>query len=148
MIAPQLFDDPTPGEATRHDIRARRLLAVAAQVADAIGADEAVTRPALSALMNDAFGGSDASGAWTMRDAYDACEAAQVVLIQRAPSASERFTGETLATCVERALAWLALADPNRALGGPDRPSAVLHPVADLPAGGSAGRADGRRAGA
>ena len=39
-----------------------------------------ITRQDLTGLMEDAFGTSDASGDWSMRDAYDAAELAQVLL--------------------------------------------------------------------
>lgn len=43
-----------------------------------------ITRQALKRFMLEAFGADDADGAWTMRDAYDALEAAQVMLLQDA----------------------------------------------------------------
>ena len=37
----------------------------------------AVDQAHLRAIMEEAFGASDTSGAWVWKDAYDACEAAQ-----------------------------------------------------------------------
>jgi predicted RNA methylase len=37
----------------------------------------------LRSAMEAAFGGSDADGAWTWKDAYDACEAAQVLFLRK-----------------------------------------------------------------
>ena len=39
----------------------------------------AVDSRQLRAAMEQAFGGSDAEGAWRWKDAYEACEAAQVL---------------------------------------------------------------------
>ncbi|GAA0309261.1 strawberry notch family protein [Sphingomonas oligophenolica] len=41
-----------------------------------------ISRQALQKLMMQCFGASDASGAWSMRDAYEALEAAQVLLLR------------------------------------------------------------------
>ncbi|MBF5089098.1 methylase [Novosphingobium sp. NBM11] len=41
-----------------------------------------ISRQALQKLMTQRFGGTDASGAWSMRDAYEALEAAQVLLLR------------------------------------------------------------------
>src|SRR3546814_12842959 len=37
----------------------------------------------LRAAMEQAFGGSDAEGAWSWKDAYEACEAAQVLFLRK-----------------------------------------------------------------
>ena len=42
----------------------------------------AISRQTLQKLMAQAFGASDASGVWSMRDAYEALEAAQVLLLR------------------------------------------------------------------
>ena len=55
------------------------LFDVARAIADQITARTEISRRSLSAEMTKAFGATDASGAWTMRDAYDALEAAQVI---------------------------------------------------------------------
>src|ERR1700680_2372569 len=43
----------------------------------------AIDAQALRAAMIDAFGGSDAEGAWTWKTAYDACEAAQILFLRK-----------------------------------------------------------------
>ena len=43
----------------------------------------AIDAPALRAAMQDAFGASDAEGAWSWKLAYEACEAAQVLFLQK-----------------------------------------------------------------
>ena len=40
-----------------------------------------ISRQRLTGVMADRFGATDASGAWTMRDAYDALELAQVLML-------------------------------------------------------------------
>lgn len=43
----------------------------------------AIGAPALRTVMEQAFGGSDAGGAWTWKDAYEACEAAQLLFLRK-----------------------------------------------------------------
>ena len=50
----------------------------------------------LRAAMTEAFGGSDGEGAWVWKDAYDACEAAQVLFLRRHLGAMRRRAGTTL----------------------------------------------------
>ncbi len=59
------------------------LFTVARVVADTLTRSGTVTRQFLTRQMVEAFGASDADGAWSMRDAYDALEASQVLLLQR-----------------------------------------------------------------
>jgi hypothetical protein len=61
--------------------KARSLHAVARLLASRIAEGETVTRRSLSALMHERFGASDSSGLWSLRDAYDALEAAQVLML-------------------------------------------------------------------
>ena len=60
-----------------------KLYSVARNVADALVHAGGITRQYLTGEMMAAFGASDADGAWSMRDAYDALETAQVLLIGR-----------------------------------------------------------------
>jgi predicted RNA methylase len=46
-------------------------------------AGRAIDAHALRAAMEQAFGGSDAEGAWSWKQAYDACEAAQVLFLRK-----------------------------------------------------------------
>jgi hypothetical protein len=59
--------------------KAVTLFAVATSVAEVLSRVGTISRQHLARLMREAFGGTDASGAWSMRDAYDALEAAQVL---------------------------------------------------------------------
>ncbi|HEX7782746.1 MAG TPA: strawberry notch family protein [Sphingobium sp.] len=64
-----------------------RLHDVANSIAQRLRSAGAVTRQAIKKRMIDAFGADDANGAWSMRDAYDALEAAQVILLADAECA-------------------------------------------------------------
>ena len=70
-------------DATNDDEKARRLFDIAGAIADTLARSDTITRQALKRHMVQTFGGSDADGAWTMRDAYDALEAAQVILLRQ-----------------------------------------------------------------
>ncbi len=48
--------------------------------------------------MTTAFGGSDAAGAWLWRDAYEACEVAQVLFLRRYGAAMRRQATSPAAT--------------------------------------------------
>ena len=65
-------------DADAHDAdeKVRRLLDNARTIADTLARSGRITRQALKRHMVQAFGASDADGAWTMRDAYDALETA------------------------------------------------------------------------
>ena len=60
--------------------KATSLFAVARAVRDRLDRGGTLSRQMLSQLMREQFGESDASGIWSMRDAYDALETAQVLL--------------------------------------------------------------------
>ena len=63
--------------------KAARILQVAERVASDLARGRPIASEHLRALMQSPFGGSDASGAWVWRDAYEACEAAQVLFLRR-----------------------------------------------------------------
>ena len=73
--------------------KVQHILEVAAAIADRIVDGSTVDRSDLSALMTGAFGATDASGAWSMRDAYDALEAAQTLAIWRIARQSDGGNG-------------------------------------------------------
>ena len=67
-------------------------LALAASLRQGRPLDAALVRGAMAA----ALGGSDADGAWTWRQAYDACEAAQVLFLRRhGPAVRARAAGDS-----------------------------------------------------
>ena len=59
------------------------LIAAAASLLDHLALGRAVDTPALRAAMSNAFGGSDADGAWDWKTGYDACEAATVLFLRK-----------------------------------------------------------------
>ena len=75
MTLPLLKLAETPGTEARE--KAERLYGVARALRDRLADPQSVTRSLLKRLMVEAFRGSDADGRWSMRDAYDALEAAQ-----------------------------------------------------------------------
>lgn len=73
-----------PVEATQaSSARATSLIAVARAIADRLTKGASLSRQALKSLMRQQFGGSDAWGDWSMRDAYEALEIAQILLAPR-----------------------------------------------------------------
>ena len=64
-----------------------RLHDVAKSIAQRLRGGGSITRQAIKKFMVEAFGADDADGAWSMRDAYDALEAAQVMLLADAECA-------------------------------------------------------------
>ncbi|WP_380871883.1 methylase [Sphingomonas sp. DBB INV C78] len=69
-----------PAAATELSAKATSLLDVARVLVDRLADGTSVSRQTLKSLMRQHFGGSDAWGDWSMRDAYEALEAAQVLL--------------------------------------------------------------------
>ncbi|MBA4090112.1 MAG: methylase [Sphingobium sp.] len=60
-------------------MKALHLAEVARSLAPRLLAGQSISRKILSQYMIECFGGTDADGLWSMREAYDALEAAQVV---------------------------------------------------------------------
>ena len=58
------------------------VLSVAQALADRVARSEAITRPVLNTELSAQFGGSDAAGRWSVRDAHAALELAQVIWLQ------------------------------------------------------------------
>ncbi|MFZ5665780.1 MAG: strawberry notch-like NTP hydrolase domain-containing protein [Pseudomonadota bacterium] len=59
-----------------------QVLAAARSLAARLSADQAISRAVLNAAMRERFGGSDAEGRWSVRDAHAALELAQVLFLQ------------------------------------------------------------------
>lgn len=72
-----LFADPSTAEAPANTLAAGRSLAIH------LARSRPLDRRLVADVMTTAFGASDAEGAWTWRDAYDAIEAAMVLQIRR-----------------------------------------------------------------
>ncbi len=62
---------------------ARRIFAAARAVLPGLEAGRPLDTKALQAAMTDAFGDTDAAGAWVWKQAYDAAEAAVMLLLRR-----------------------------------------------------------------
>ncbi|MBV1686421.1 strawberry notch family protein [Novosphingobium sp. G106] len=77
-----LFPEPDV-DLAGDDARATLLMNVARALADRLASGTPVSRQLLKTLISHALGGSDACGDWSMREAYDALEAAQVLLMLR-----------------------------------------------------------------
>ena len=75
-----------------------QVLAAARALAARLAADQAISRLAVNATMADHFGGSDAEGRWSVRDAHAALELAQVLFLAQAtefsPAMSSSFAAE------------------------------------------------------
>ncbi len=63
--------------------RAPALLRSARALSASLESGRAIEAATLRAAMVDAFGASDAEGAWVWKDAYEACEAAQLIFLRR-----------------------------------------------------------------
>ncbi|OHT20087.1 bifunctional class I SAM-dependent methyltransferase/DEAD/DEAH box helicase [Edaphosphingomonas haloaromaticamans] len=73
-----------PPAAARHFAdTAGKLLAAAQLILPHLESGRAVAAPALRGAMESAFGGSDAEGLWDWKEAYDACEAAQILFLRK-----------------------------------------------------------------
>jgi len=66
--------------------RPQRLFDVATRLADSLAQSQIPDRHALRELMTASFGASDAQGAWSMRQAYDALEIALILVLRRGKS--------------------------------------------------------------
>ena len=75
-----LFDAPSAGD------RAANVLAVARALSTHLARSRPLDRKLVSNVMTTGFGGSDAEGVWSWRDAYEAIEAATVLQLRRLAS--------------------------------------------------------------
>ncbi len=74
---PSLFATPSRSDRSANVLAAARALAIA------LARSRPLDRRLVADVMTTAFGASDADGAWTWRDAYDAIEAGTVMQIRR-----------------------------------------------------------------
>ncbi|WP_413208032.1 strawberry notch-like NTP hydrolase domain-containing protein [Rhodospirillum sp. A1_3_36] len=63
--------------------RAARILAAASPILAALEGGNALSRATLRDALSGAFQGTDAQGAWSWKDAYEACEVAQVLFLRK-----------------------------------------------------------------
>ena len=73
------------------------LFHAATLLAQLLGQGRALDSRALRSAMEAAFGGSDAEGAWVWKDAYEACEAAQVLFLRKFGGAMRARAGSPAA---------------------------------------------------
>ena len=83
--------------------KARALAQVARTLASILLAGQSITRQSLGQQMFRCFGCTDAGGTWSMRDAYDALEAAQVIACLAGGALLGHSPAETLARVCELA---------------------------------------------
>ena len=80
------------------------VFATAQVLAAKLGRSEALSRSILNATLTEQFGGSDAAGRWSIRDAHAALELAQVLWLQERSNLDVRLTPEEAAShfdCLE-----------------------------------------------
>jgi len=76
----------------RAPAKAHAIHAAARQILVCLEGGRRVDASLLRAAMEQAFGGSDADGAWDWKTAYEACEAATVLFLRKiAPALRARF---------------------------------------------------------
>jgi hypothetical protein len=75
------------------------LLAAATSLVADLECGRTIDAHTLRAAMTTAFGGSDAEGAWTWKNAYDACEGAQVLFLRKFGRAMRKRAASPAAFC-------------------------------------------------
>lgn len=86
------------------------VLAAARGLAARLCACQIVTRPVLNSVMREQFGGNDAQGRWSVRDAHAALELAQMLFLQGA----DALTVRTVPDLADRAFARLEERVPSQ----------------------------------
>ncbi|MDD9908542.1 MAG: strawberry notch family protein [Ahrensia sp.] len=77
--------------------KASGILAAAHTLLAHLEAGEVLTAPLLRSVMESAFDATDAEGLWIWKDAYEAAEAAQVLMMQKFGAAMQRLAGSDVA---------------------------------------------------
>ncbi len=90
---PALATDPPASPA--HPVQGDALFAAAQTLLPVLEAGRPLDAATLRDAMTDAFGGSDAAGAWLWKDAYEAAEAAVVIFMQRYGRGMRRNAGDS-----------------------------------------------------
>ena len=102
------------------------LIHAATLLAQLLGQGRAVDSRALRSAMETAFCGSDAEGAWVWKDAYEAIEAAQVLLLRKFGAAMPTRACSAAVMLEMLTRRTPAVADP--AFGGSRTAPAILDP--------------------
>ena len=91
----------------RTALRAGALITAARALLPALEAGTAITSAMLREAMVAAFGGSDAEGHWLWKDAYDACEIAQLLFLRAFAPALRHASPRARLTMLQRLAALL-----------------------------------------
>ncbi|WP_375460799.1 hypothetical protein [uncultured Enterovirga sp.] len=83
IVIADLPSPPTGIPSDAETSRADKIVSVAQALLPTLARGGAIDARTLRAAMETSFGGSDAEGLWTWKDAYEACEAAQVLFLRR-----------------------------------------------------------------
>ena len=92
-LAPVVGYGPPPARAVLPPARAEALIAAARTLLPVLEGGRPLDASTLRDAMTQAFGGTDAGGAWLWKDAYEAAEAALVLFLQRYGRAMRRRAG-------------------------------------------------------
>ena len=94
---------------------AQQLMQAATSLVPLFEAGRPIDAAVLRTAMEDAFGASDASGAWVWKDAYEAAETAQILMLSRYGALMQRQapSPQAFLTMIER-LAGLAPSQTRR----------------------------------
>ena len=90
MLADQFHSAAAEPIAHPAPAKAAAIIAAAERLVPFLTRGQPITTDVLRSVMTEATGGTDAGGAWVWRDAYDACEVAQVLFLRRYGAAMRR----------------------------------------------------------
>lgn len=74
---------PTPTQTIKSPTKADRIIQAASLILPVLEQGLHLTTPVLREAMRSAFGANDNEGAWSWKDAYEACEAAQILFLRK-----------------------------------------------------------------
>jgi len=100
--------DPSPAACAaaspfaRSSSRASALVTAARSLLPSLESGTPITSAMLREAMIAAFGGSDAEGRWQWKDAYDACEIAQILFLRTFAAALRQARPDTRLTILQR----------------------------------------------
>jgi hypothetical protein len=86
--------DSTSSSQTRGSDRSAAIFRAADGLLSLLAAGRAISTEALRDAMTAAFGGTDAQGCWQWKDAYEACETAQVLFLRKYGAAMRARAGD------------------------------------------------------
>ena len=107
LIDPSTAAHAAASAPTRTALRAGALITAARALLPALEAGTTITSAMLREAMVAAFGGSDAEGHWLWKDAYDACEIAQLLFLRAFAPALRHARPGTRLTMLQRLAALL-----------------------------------------